>query len=89
MSNSLSSGRVQPRLLPLIAPLLGLGQLAQFSDNPRRTPGRIRLPHRLDDLADFFGHSGATGICLLTHAPPVVTKTLLLPGDDGTGLDER
>ena len=61
----------------------------QFPDDPRRTPGGIRLPHRLDELADFFGHSGATGFCLLTQAPPVVSKALLLPGDDRPGLDER
>jgi hypothetical protein len=39
--------------------------------------------------ADLPGNSGATGFSLVTHAPPVVTKALLLPGDHGTGPDER
>ena len=38
--------------------------------------------------ADLLGHGGATGRSLLTQAPPVVTKALLLPGDHCAGLDE-
>ena len=64
-------------------------QLAQLSDDPRRTPGGIRSPHRLDELADVLSHGGATEGSLLTQAPPVAAKALLLPGDDRAGLDER
>ena len=61
----------------------------QFPDDPRRTPGGIRLPHRLDEFADLLGNDRETGGSMLTHAPPVVSKALLLPGDDRPGLDER
>jgi hypothetical protein len=64
-------------------------QLVQLADDPRRAPGGIRLPHRLNELADFLGHSGATGGPLLTQAPPVVAKSLALPCDDRARLDEN
>jgi hypothetical protein len=35
--------------------------LPQFPDDPGRASRRIRLPHRLDELADLWGHGGATG----------------------------
>jgi hypothetical protein len=63
-------------------------QLAQFPNDPRRAPGGIRLPHRLDELADFLGKDGATGGSPLAHAPPVVTEAPPLPGDHRAGLDE-
>jgi hypothetical protein len=52
-------------------------------------PGGIRLPHRLDQLADLLGHGGPAELAVLAQAPPVLPKALLLPGDDGTGLNER
>src|SRR5262245_27073012 len=64
-------------------------QLPQFPDDPWRAPNRIRLLHRLDELADLWGNGRTTGGSLLTQAPPMVTKALLLPGDDRAGLDER
>ena len=63
-------------------------QLVQLADDPRRAPGRIRLSHRLDQLADLLCNRGATGVSLLTQAVPVVTKVPLLPGDHRAGLDE-
>jgi hypothetical protein len=74
--------RLHRRLGHLDAPLV------QLADDPRRAPGGIRLPHRLDELADVLGHGGATGGSLLTHVPPVVANALLLPGDDRAGLGE-
>jgi hypothetical protein len=63
-------------------------QFPQFPDDPWRAPRGIRLPHRLDELANLLGHGGASGGSLLTQAPPIVTKALLLPGDHRAGLDK-
>jgi hypothetical protein len=63
-------------------------QLAQLAHKSGRAPGRVRLPHRLDEFADLLGNRRATGGSLPTQAPPIVTKALLLPGDHCAGLDE-
>jgi hypothetical protein len=40
-------------------------QLVQLSDDPRRALSGIRLPHRLDELADLLGNGGAARGSLL------------------------
>ena len=63
-------------------------QLPQFSDNARRSPGRIGLPHRANQLPDLLGIGGSAGRAPLAQSPPVVTKSPPLPGDHGARLDE-
>src|SRR6266850_463801 len=64
-------------------------QLAQLADDPWCTPGRIALPHGADEIADVFGNRWTAGRAWLAQLSPVVAKALALPGDDGTGLNER
>jgi hypothetical protein len=63
-------------------------QLVQFPNDPGRAPRWICLPHVSDQLAHLLSQRRATWSSLLTQAPPVVPKALLLPGDHRTGLDE-
>ena len=63
-------------------------QLLQFPNDPWRAPRRVRLPHRADEMADILGNRRTTGGTMLAQALPVVAKSLALPGDDGTGLNE-
>lgn len=54
----------------------------------RRTPGGVGAPHIPDKLTNFFRDSGTTRLGALTQALPVVSEALVLPGDDGSGLDK-
>jgi hypothetical protein len=63
-------------------------KLAEFPDDSGRVPGGVRLPHVSDQITNFFRDVRSTRFAQLTQAPPVVSESLLLPGDDRTGLDE-
>ena len=64
-------------------------ELVECADNAGRTPRGIGSPHVLDELADVSGNGGATRLTSVAETSPVIPEPSLLPGDDGTGLDER
>lgn len=64
-------------------------ELVEFADNARRTPRGIGSPHILDELADFSGNGGSPRFPSLAETSPVIPEPFLLPGDNGTRLDER
>src|SRR5262245_42366633 len=64
-------------------------QLPEFPENSRGTPGRVRLPHLANQSTHLLGKSRTAKLPLLAQTPPVVPKTLPLPGEHGPRLDKR
>ena len=60
----------------------------EFSHDARRTPRWVGAPHILDELTHFSCDDRTPRLAALTQTPPIVSKALLLPGDDRTGLNE-
>jgi hypothetical protein len=63
-------------------------ELEKFRVQPWCSPQKIGSTHSSNELPDLLGNAGATRPCLATFPPPVESKPLSMPGDDGGRLDE-
>jgi hypothetical protein len=57
-------------------------------NDTRRTPQWVRAPHILDELPDFFGNDRSARLAALAEPSPVISESFLLPGNDGSRLDD-
>jgi len=62
---------------------------AEFADNSRRAPRRIRLPHPPDETPEFGRDRRPTEASRPAQPSPMITKTVSLPHCHGPGLDKE